>query len=313
MRVEWLALALCMLIGLALPAPGTEVAVDPQGETPYEAGAEGPLVIEAERYHLDTAQDGHTWTPETTLAGFQGPGYLRALPEDDALTNDYNGAHADYAVQLQAATYYPWIRTWAPDSGGDSAHIGLDGKANTTADRIQAASIGSWSWTNATMDPERATLAVAADGLYHLNLWMRESGLAVDRILLTTDPTYTPQGDGPAESTQAGDWLSPQVLVAETGEALTLGWDAQPNADWFEVRLLLEDGSYTPIVRTTEPFYKTAMPKSRVVVFEVRAGNAEQVSGWATSADPTHARVDGEPRGFLVVGRPAPPTDPVIE
>ena len=50
------------------------------------------------------------------------------------------------------------------------------------------------------MDGPSATISVPATGVRTINLWMREDGFVVDKIVLTTNASYVPSGTGPAES-----------------------------------------------------------------------------------------------------------------
>ena len=89
------------------------------------------------------------------------------------------------------------MRGWKTGGGNDSLHIGLDGQALSTSDRIQlGGNAGKWEWSNGTMDGHAATVNVASAGTHTLNLWMREDGARVDRIFLTKDANYTPAGFG---------------------------------------------------------------------------------------------------------------------
>lgn len=45
-----------------------------------------------------------------------------------------------------------------------------------------------------------ASPAPAVTGIRQLNVCMREDGLVIDRVLLTTNAGYTPSGAGPAQS-----------------------------------------------------------------------------------------------------------------
>jgi hypothetical protein len=45
-----------------------------------------------------------------------------------------------------------------------------------------------------------ATLVISAAGDHIVNAWMREDGVRLDRLLLTTSNTLVPSGAGPAES-----------------------------------------------------------------------------------------------------------------
>ncbi len=48
--------------------------------------------------------------------------------------------------------------------------------------------------------PNRATVNVSSTGPHSVNIWMREDGSTIDKIVLTTSSGYTPSGAGPAES-----------------------------------------------------------------------------------------------------------------
>jgi hypothetical protein len=65
-------------------------------------------------------------------------------------------------------------------------------------------------------------LTVPTAGLHIFNLWMREDGFAVDKVVLTpTNSIYTPTGTGPAESPGPGITVTPI-----TGGKLELSWPA---------------------------------------------------------------------------------------
>ena len=59
---------------------------------------------------------------------------------------------------------------------------------------------GQWSWASATIAGVTATLSIENSGVYTVNLLMREDGLRIDRLVLTTDTTFIPTGFGPAET-----------------------------------------------------------------------------------------------------------------
>ncbi len=60
-------------------------------------------------------------------------------------------------------------------------------------------------------------MPVETSGLYTVSLWMREDGLRIDRLLLTTDTTFIPTDFGPLESarTVAGT-PPPTTLLTRT-------------------------------------------------------------------------------------------------
>ncbi|MGD9573565.1 MAG: hypothetical protein AB7V62_16930, partial [Thermoleophilia bacterium] len=58
-------------------------------------------------------------------------------------------------------------------------------------------------WSKSTIDGAPATVVVSSGGVRQVSVFMREDGMRVDRLLLTTDAGYVPAGTGPAESPRA--------------------------------------------------------------------------------------------------------------
>jgi hypothetical protein len=107
----------------------------------------------------------------------------------------------DYLVNfVKTGPHTVWIRGIGPTGNDDSCHAGLDGAAVPTATRIS--SFGpAWTWSRTTMDGTSASLNVTSTGLHTVNVWMREDGFIIDKIVLTPNNSYVPTGAGPAEST----------------------------------------------------------------------------------------------------------------
>ena len=77
--------------------------------------------------------------------------------------------------------------------------------AIASADRIDTSSVWqSWLWTKNTMDSAVAVLNIGSTGTHTINIWMREDGVQVDKLLLTVSSSYAPSGLGPPESPRSG-------------------------------------------------------------------------------------------------------------
>ena len=192
------ALALgCKSKGQAAPEPAAKPAADASAP----AAAQGPIVIEAENFKENVKKGGLGWVLVTKPEGFSGKGAMQAMPNDNVLNDEGafvgDSPRLDYEVDFpKAGTYTVWVRGWGETEEDNSCHVGLDGKAVDSADRIAEFS-AEWLWVKDTKDGEDAVLKVAAPGKHVLNVWMREDGFVFDRILLTMDPKYTPTGKGP--------------------------------------------------------------------------------------------------------------------
>ncbi len=186
---------------------------------PQESG--GMVVIEAEKYWNKIARSSHDWALSTAKAGYSGTGAMVASPNNGGF---YDMGYTTTSPEIrflvdirQPGTYYVWIRAWADSGTDDSAHIGLDHQATTSADRIYPNTLGAWIWTKKTMDGPDATLNVTTPGVHAVNIWAREDGPYIDKIVLTTNSSYNPSGTGPAESVRGPVCPRPAVWAASIG------------------------------------------------------------------------------------------------
>jgi len=69
----------------------------------------------------------------------------------------------------------------------------------TTAGGLTSAGSSAYFW-DGTEGSTPVSFNVTAPGINTVNLWMREDGVKVDRLILTQDANYAPSGNGPAES-----------------------------------------------------------------------------------------------------------------
>ena len=181
-------------------APAAEAKAAAPAPAPASAAA-GLIVIEAEKPKASVKAGALAWVPVTKPAGFSGTGAMQALPNDDNVNNDTDytkdSPRLDYEVDFpKAGTWHVWVRGCGATQEDNSCHVGLDGKECETADRI-AEFEEDWTWCNDTKDGEPATIKVAAPGKHILNVWMREDGFVIDKIILTQDTKLAPSGKGP--------------------------------------------------------------------------------------------------------------------
>jgi hypothetical protein len=112
-----------------------------------------------------------------------------------------NSPRLDYEVNFaKSGIHYIWIRGYGQDGNSDSCHAGINGEDVQSAYRFWSFTT-SYTWLNVTdSDPPRRYVEVPSAGVHTINVWMREDACIVDKIVLTTNPDYTPTDEGPAES-----------------------------------------------------------------------------------------------------------------
>jgi len=147
------------------------------------------------------------WLTQTVLAGYVGTGYLNAVPDTDLqFTTSYTTTSPELQYTLyftNTGVYTVWLRGYAPNAAGDSVYVGLDNQPVITLTGFLPR---VWSWSQAASPSGIATVEITEPGLYTLNVWRREDGFRLDRIVLTTDNSYIPTGNGPPEN-QTGSLL----------------------------------------------------------------------------------------------------------
>jgi hypothetical protein len=181
-----------------------------------DSGADGLVVLEAAHFTSHTPQGGHSWYL-VSLSGAVGVGAMEATPNNG--TNRDTGYATtspclDFPVHfMRTGTHYVWVRGLGRTGSDDSVHVGLDGQALASSDRIEGFST-TWTWSKRTRDGVVATIHVPTVGVHTVNVWMREDGFVFDKLLLTTNAALTPSGTGPAES----PIVAKIVLEAEHGD-----------------------------------------------------------------------------------------------
>jgi hypothetical protein len=179
----------------------------------------GLVVMEAENFTGLKPGAGEAssieWQPIKTINGYSGVSALQALPDHNVQPENYaNGPALLYDIEFHTpGTYYVFIRGFAPDnvsqggdeySGNDSVHVGLNGRAVTFDEGIGLTGFNAsnFTWQRNYADKE-TSLLIPQPGKYTFYLWMREDGVVVDKILLSTNTdvlSNNDQGIGPDES-----------------------------------------------------------------------------------------------------------------
>jgi len=236
----------CLLLCLALAS--LAMAAEPFQQ---DGGPDGLVCVEAEHYDNKVDIGTNTWSLVTTAAGFTAPegfsgGYAMQIMPDTPLggrsvTTNFvqNSPRLDFQIRfVKTGTYYFSILAFGRDGNSDSAHIGLDGKAFDTADNLSGWN-AAYRWRGTTMEGPAGTFNVDTVGVHTLNVYMREDGLVFDKILLTTNPAFTPTGHGPPESPRGipnyATGPVPSDLATDVRRETSLSWTPGPSATAHDV------------------------------------------------------------------------------
>jgi hypothetical protein len=195
------------------------LATDMASADPYrqDIGPDGIVCIEAENFDNNILKGASYWEFVTSTDaftppdGFSGGGAMQSMPDTPlgggpGFDTGYveNAPRLDYEINfVKTGTHYVWILAYGMDGNSDSCHAGMDGEETPLSNRMSGWN-GNYSWDNDRYErPERSQIEITTTGVHTLNIYQREDGLTVDKIVLTTNPDYTPTGEGPEESSRS--------------------------------------------------------------------------------------------------------------
>ncbi len=176
---------------------------DSTGSYMQSNDSQGLVTMEAENYSTKTDSDNHDWVDVYQPGGQGGPGAVGALPDiGERIKEGYESSSPALHFNVnftKTGPHYIWLRGYC-EGNDNSAHAGLNGIGSRSSHNITFKQRGVWTWTGELSDATLAVIDVTSTGMQTVDIWMREDGLILDKIILTTDPTYIPEGNGPQQS-----------------------------------------------------------------------------------------------------------------
>jgi hypothetical protein len=264
---------------------------------------------EKRQWHIFSAQASPQINPDgdpAHVAGASGGRYIELLPDtrrnhDDKLIKGENfseegGAMAvlSYPVTLpKAGRYFVWVRAYSTTSEDNGLHFGLDREWPASGARWQTVQKNGWNWDCKqrtgkvhTGVPMQLWLDVEKAGAHELLMSMREDGIEVDRLALTTDVNWRPDGSkelaaAPATPAQPAKPTGPALVQPRQPDgtgAVAVGGELK---QWHKVTLTL-DGPFAH-ERDTQPNPFTALALN--VTFTHESGTPSYVAPGYFAAD----------------------------
>jgi hypothetical protein len=237
-------------------------------------GPQNMAVIEAEDYDAVASNVGTHWVFDNTLPGFSGTGYMDSVPNAGVNTGSAPPFTAtvvtmDYCVTFPVAgRYYIWARGSALPGGADNSfHASIDGAQPVNAAIAIGNDVDSWGvacgdpaafgWVNiAQASTAAAYVDVASPGQHTFRVWLREDGLKLDQLVLTTDPSFLLGNcDGPLLST-GRELFGPHLTIVHNADgSVDVSWTGGGH---LEASSVIGPGASWSNVAATSPFHVAA-------------------------------------------------------
>lgn len=195
----------------------------------FQQTSDGLVCMEAENYSESVESSSETyWDFYTDLAGYSGTGAMRCYPEGNTehkvLENAQNSAPVlNYTVNFVSdEPVYLFLRASHIDGYDDSIWFGMDSwiygddPASFTSDEQNVSE--EWYWvTHYMTGTTQPMIELESAGVHTFQMYMREAGFKLDKIVLTTDPAYAPEGEGPAETLASSSGVVASDVVMPEG------------------------------------------------------------------------------------------------
>jgi len=205
-----------------------------------DPGPDGIVSVEAENCDEAVEMGSNTWELVTTAEGFTGTfsgiGAMQTLPHVPLGGNSYSSNYADRSPRLdfvvnfeKTGPHYVWVLAYGPDGNSDSCHVGLDGEEIATSETMSGWN-GGHQWSGTQMSGPASFFEIADAGVHTVNIWMREDGLAIDKLVLTTNPDFSLSDaePGPTESGRgprvAATGANPSDGATDVPRDVVLSW-----------------------------------------------------------------------------------------
>lgn len=135
--------------------------------------------------------------PTEPVAGYVKGGSYITLPDNGtAVTSNIATTSPELQVPINfrhTGDYYLWVLGYSDTAGQSSVYWGYNGVASTSQ-MITFSSDATWNWQNGTGGtPAKITISNLGRNTFHL--WMRHSGVAINRVIITNNPNFTPIAD----------------------------------------------------------------------------------------------------------------------
>ncbi|ABC30127.1 protein containing calx-beta domain [Hahella chejuensis KCTC 2396] len=151
----------------------------------FSQSADGRVIIQAEQIGGVTSGNGQSWRLVADAGADEGYAMQATQLEGETVDQGSRNARMDYQINFTGVgDHYVWMKGYSEEGDTDTLYVGLNGKvvAEMRFPHYQ------WNWTRKQDKP----IKIPATGVHTLNLWMKEAGLKVDKILLTSDRDEAP-------------------------------------------------------------------------------------------------------------------------
>ena len=179
----------------------------------------GFVIFEAEHYDRLL---GTLWE-ENTTSGTPSGGVSMHMP--DNVSDNVNTDILEYDILFtKTGTHKIWYRARADDGGADSVFLRVDGAepAGRTGDSASMSGFNvgvgnDFVWrSDSQTGPDPMTFEITTLGMHTIGIASREDGAYIDKIIITTDMAFTPEGFGPGETPREGEPPPPPADITIT-------------------------------------------------------------------------------------------------
>jgi hypothetical protein len=172
---------------------------------PKEVSARNPPPAHYEYHWLEAEHFTKDYLPENLIVNLAKPentsgegaiNIIKSNTADNDLDGNISYCRMGQVIDIkETGIYYIWVRGKTDNPKRDIITVGIQGRKLSDNNLITSFRPG-WSWSRNTLSRVVANLNISKAGPQTVNLWMKDDGFHVDKILITNDPFFIPKGLG---------------------------------------------------------------------------------------------------------------------
>jgi len=172
------------------------------------------IVMEAENYYANTKGSGIasqiSWQNKTGC-GSSNNLYVQALSNTGVVIDsniETQSPCLSYYVHFnETGKYYLWLKSAAiVTADNDCVHFGINAtsKSSNNDSAAQLSHGSTLYWESIIGEENRPEINITTAGYHMINIWVREDGATLDKIVLTKSSTYNPSDNEPQQTDHLG-------------------------------------------------------------------------------------------------------------
>ena len=190
----------------------------------------GSLSLEAETAMRIVSGESPIWDISNIDQNYSGTGYMSTVADGFDSGNLTTGSRLSWDIEFDTiGTYWVLVRMQQHDAQGNGLHLGMNGQKTLGSNEGLFTNSSGWNWIGSSENGTRISLNVTTLGRHTFDIWVKESGVDIDRIEFTMNQNWNPHPGSP------NNYPVPSPMWEDvTLRSVWLNWSLPSDNQWHD-------------------------------------------------------------------------------